>query len=645
MAVNSSFSIPPKLFYLDLEVESVPKEKNEPSHCITQIVLHVDDKNLPKEDRTFEAFIDPPEHLRRKAKDKHFGHGNLRPQSYYLKDIWKDYLVPFVNEKLAKDQSAVILTYCGYKHDWPILQNELARFGAAIPKRWKCFDIAWLVGSLKLSEINNDVQIDRASKSATLSMLCHKLGTKVLPAHDAYNDVKMLKGVFKAITLDANMDAVGLAMLKPREEHPVKSVAEIINAHKTAVFLFYDFETTGLFPRKGENKPNPRVVSLAALIPEKNVAFETKVNPGIPIPAEATKIHHLKDADVANAPDIKTALLKLDQWTNEQLGATANRVKVLAGHNIWGYDEKVKKAECERVGLEYKRCKSIDTLALANHLFAGRRDVSRKLQRLRKGFGIPKDNAHTADGDVRINYQVFKKFIEGLDPKQVSAAVLSGHPVLSLGALIRDYGNFSAKAYVDPPFSEDEKNVPEPKLKKQKLDSHPKLSLNDPIENVKNQKKHCAILDEIEVADIDVDLTPSNEENYDEPKFHRLKKVEEREKLRTAIDSDFEFVFVQKQEEKIQSSVEPKPTPTPKPKFQHLIEKKESDPSKKITQHSIKTFFPTAEANKSAQPKKPVNLSGSFKQKPDNDIFNWPQKEKQALKKNFGFVAHSDSDE
>lgn len=60
-----------------------------------------------------------------------------------------------------------------------------------------------------------------------------------------------------------------------------------------ADFRVVDIESTGL------NKETDRVVEIAIV---GKTALEWIVNPGVPIPVEASAIHHLTDRDVANAP-------------------------------------------------------------------------------------------------------------------------------------------------------------------------------------------------------------------------------------------------------------------------------------------------------------------------------------------------------
>lgn len=414
----------PKLLFLDLEVANVPTQKGEPSQCITQIVVH--DPDREKSNRTFEAFIKPSRLIINKKEEPNFSHGNSEVPKYKFKKAWP-YLRDWVNEGLNGKRVAIFVMHNGYKHDWPILKEACARINEAIPQHWKPFCTAYLAGALHIPG------------ERTLTGLCHTLNVKVRPAHNAYNDVKMLKGVFNKIVGDTDRTELFKGMLD--KEHPIKSVASLIKTNKTAMLVFFDFESTGLFPKKGCGGENPRVVELAGYIPQLDQSFSTLVNPECPIPAEAQAVHHISDQDVADAPDFKTAWTAFESWIKGHLGSI-NQEICWAGHNIWGYDLPLYKAESERVGLPKLNGKSFDTLYLSRHIFKGVK-VSHKLQHLRELFNIPEDEAHRAAGDVRVNWLVFKKFTEGLNEKQISTALLSAHPILSLGALIRDNGTFN----------------------------------------------------------------------------------------------------------------------------------------------------------------------------------------------------------
>ena len=63
--------------------------------------------------------------------------------------------------------------------------------------------------------------------------------------------------------------------------------------------MFFDLETTGT------NILRDRIVeiSMIKVYPDGHDLQRTvRVNPGMPIPAEATAVHHITDADVADKP-------------------------------------------------------------------------------------------------------------------------------------------------------------------------------------------------------------------------------------------------------------------------------------------------------------------------------------------------------
>ena len=63
--------------------------------------------------------------------------------------------------------------------------------------------------------------------------------------------------------------------------------------------MFFDLETTGT------DALHDRIVeiSMIKVMPDgTDIQRTVRVNPGMPIPAEATAVHHITDADVADKP-------------------------------------------------------------------------------------------------------------------------------------------------------------------------------------------------------------------------------------------------------------------------------------------------------------------------------------------------------
>lgn len=70
--------------------------------------------------------------------------------------------------------------------------------------------------------------------------------------------------------------------------------------------LFLDTETTGLHGHIG-------IVEIAIVDQDGNVLIDTLVNPEMPIPAQATAIHHITDADVVGAPALAEIMPRVNQ--------------------------------------------------------------------------------------------------------------------------------------------------------------------------------------------------------------------------------------------------------------------------------------------------------------------------------------------
>jgi len=109
------------------------------------------------------------------------------------------------------------------------------------------------------------------------------------------------------------------------EEHN-RAVLERKKVRQTSLtdepFLVIDTETTGLNPQSDQ------VVEIGAVLLRSGKiehTWESTINPGIPIPPEASAIHHLTDQDVAQSPSMESI--------SEQLQSLAGKVTAIAAHN------------------------------------------------------------------------------------------------------------------------------------------------------------------------------------------------------------------------------------------------------------------------------------------------------------------------
>ncbi|NBW58909.1 DNA polymerase III subunit epsilon [bacterium] len=162
--------------------------------------------------------------------------------------------------------------------------------------------------------------------------------------------------------------------------------------------IYFDTETTGVkFDRD-------KIIELAAFDPVLNKTFCSFINPKIPIPPESTRIHHITDEMVQDAPDFKTVA--------EQFMAFCEGDVVLVAHNGDSFDIPFMQYEFKTNGLTFPNYPSVDTLKWARKY---RPDLPKhSLQFLRETFQIQANNAHRALDDVIILHQVFSLMIDDL---------------------------------------------------------------------------------------------------------------------------------------------------------------------------------------------------------------------------------------
>lgn len=164
--------------------------------------------------------------------------------------------------------------------------------------------------------------------------------------------------------------------------------------------VVFDLETTGL--ATAEDK----IIEVAyeKILPSGEiVAAVHRINPGRPIPPEATAIHHINDTDVVDAPSF--AKLSYELW-NMFDGAD------VSGFNITGFDLPFLKAEFARVGknFDFTTKRIVDVKVLyhskeARSMFAPRNlTAAYKLYR-----GQDHTLAHTGAGDVRVTVEILEE--------------------------------------------------------------------------------------------------------------------------------------------------------------------------------------------------------------------------------------------
>lgn len=194
--------------------------------------------------------------------------------------------------------------------------------------------------------------------------------------------------------------------------------------------IYFDTETTGTRSDKD------RIIELAAFDPLENRTFVHLINPGIPIPPEATAIHHINNEMVKNAPSFKEVA--------ELFVAFCPEKSVLIAHNNDAFDKLFLQTEFKRAGVTLPNFDYIDTLKWARKY---RPDLPRHtLQSLREVYGIAANQAHRALDDVIVLHRVFSSMIDDISTDKVLHLLSQAHSVSRM-----PFGKHQGKPLADVP--------------------------------------------------------------------------------------------------------------------------------------------------------------------------------------------------
>ena len=158
--------------------------------------------------------------------------------------------------------------------------------------------------------------------------------------------------------------------------------------------VFFDLETTGT------NITNDRIVeiSVVKVMPDGSEIVKTRrINPGCPIPAEATAVHHITDDDVKNEPEFRKVARSLADFF---AGCD------IAGFNSNRFDIPLLYQEFQRAGVDFdfSKARFVDVQTIF-HKKEQRTLVAAYKFYCGKDLG---DEAHSAAGDTMATYEVLK---------------------------------------------------------------------------------------------------------------------------------------------------------------------------------------------------------------------------------------------
>ncbi|MDE7407890.1 MAG: 3'-5' exonuclease, partial [Muribaculaceae bacterium] len=178
----------------------------------------------------------------------------------------------------------------------------------------------------------------------------------------------------------------------------------------TKPIVFFDLETTGT------NLQSDRIVEISYIkvYPNgKELEKTIRVNPGMPIPAEATAVHHITDEDVADAPLFKQVAKEIAQvFVGSDIG----------GFNSNKFDVPLLNEEFIRadVDFDFTKCRFVDVQTIFHKL------EQRTLSAAYRFYCHKElDGAHSANADTRATYEVLKAQLDMYDQLQNDIAFLS----------------------------------------------------------------------------------------------------------------------------------------------------------------------------------------------------------------------------
>ena len=174
--------------------------------------------------------------------------------------------------------------------------------------------------------------------------------------------------------------------------------------------VFFDLETTGI------NVASDRIVEISYLkvYPNGNEMSRTmRINPEMHIPEQASEVHGIYDADVADCPTFKQVAKEI---ANDFEGAD------IAGFNSNRFDVPLLAEEFLRadVDLDMTRRKFIDVQVIFHKM------EQRTLSAAMKFYcGKELEGAHSADADTRATYEVLQAQLDRYDELQNDIVWLS----------------------------------------------------------------------------------------------------------------------------------------------------------------------------------------------------------------------------
>ncbi|OQY36418.1 MAG: hypothetical protein B6229_10145 [Spirochaetaceae bacterium 4572_7] len=177
-------------------------------------------------------------------------------------------------------------------------------------------------------------------------------------------------------------------------------INDYLELHNTAECLVvFDLETTGL------SAANDRIIEIGAFKIKDGTIIDKLsilVNPHVPVPYYATKVNGI-------TTDMLVGAISDIEGVNKFVTFAKN--SIIIAHNV-NFDTGFINAYLNRLNRPQLKNRVVDTVKLARKAFPGRKKYS--LGIVAGDLGIDVLNAHRAEDDARVCYELYVKCIDQL---------------------------------------------------------------------------------------------------------------------------------------------------------------------------------------------------------------------------------------